>query len=71
MGKITWTDSVRNGRSITKSHGGQGYPIPNKKKANCTCHILHSDGVLKHVTEGKIEGISDGKTRKRTYAVTG
>jgi len=43
----------------------------NKKKANWTGHIVHRDGLLKHVTEGKIEGISDGKTRKKTYGSTG
>jgi len=43
-----------------------------KTKANWTCHILHKDGLLKHATEEKIEGISDGKTRKKTcsYWVT-
>jgi hypothetical protein len=44
---------------------------PTKAKANWTGHILHKDGLLKHATEEKIEGISDGKTRKKTYAATG
>jgi hypothetical protein len=37
-----------------------------KKKANWICHILHMDclsGAL--LKEGKIEGRSDGKMRKR------
>jgi hypothetical protein len=44
--------------------------VHNKKKANWTGHIVHRDGLLKHVTEGKIECISDGKTRKKTYGAT-
>ena len=67
MGKITWTDSVRNEEALHRAMVDRD----NKKKANWTGHILHRDGLLKHTTEGKIDGISDGKTRKKTCAATG
>jgi hypothetical protein len=42
------------GRSITHSQGGEEYPTYNK--ANWIGHILHSNFLLKHVSEGRIEG---------------
>jgi hypothetical protein len=40
----------------------------NKKNmnANRNCYILRRNCLLKHVTEGKNEGISDRKTRRKT-----
>jgi ppGpp synthetase/RelA/SpoT-type nucleotidyltranferase len=36
-----------------------------RRKVDCVDHILLKNCILKHVTEGNIEGrISDGKTRK-------
>jgi len=32
--------------------------------------MLHRNCLLKQVTEGKIEGRSEGKTRKNTYAAS-
>ena len=32
MGKISWTDRVRNGRSITKKQNGEEHLTNNKKK---------------------------------------
>jgi hypothetical protein len=37
-----------------------------RRKFNWICHILPRNCLLKHVTEGKIEGISDGKTIEKT-----
>jgi hypothetical protein len=34
--------------------------------ANWVGHILRRNCLLKHVIEGQIEGISNGKTRKKT-----
>jgi hypothetical protein len=35
-------------------------------RANWIGHIFGRNYLLKHVIEGKIEGRSDGKTRKKT-----
>jgi len=46
---------------------GQGrteYPSHNKKKANCTVHILRSRCLRKHVIEGKIEGMTEVAERR-------
>jgi hypothetical protein len=58
-----WTNSVK-----YKSQGGKGYLATSKKEerpttvdASCVRTFL-----LKHIIEGKIEGINDGKTRKKT-----
>ena len=50
-------------RCILHTEGGGG--------ANWIGYVLHRNSLLKHVTEGKIEGrISDGKTRKKTLGAT-
>ena len=36
-----------------------------RRKASWLGHILNTDCLLKHVVEGKIEGRSDGKARKK------
>jgi hypothetical protein len=36
-----------------------------RMRVNWISHILRRDCLLKHVIEGKIEGISDGKTRNK------
>jgi len=38
----------------------------NKKKANWSGHILGRNRLLQQVTEGKIQGRSDGEMRKKT-----
>jgi hypothetical protein len=37
----------------------------NRKKANSVAHISRRNYFLKHVIEEKMEGRSDGKTRKK------
>jgi len=37
-----------------------------RRKFNWIGHILPGNCLLKHVTEGTIEGRSDGKTREKT-----
>jgi hypothetical protein len=36
-----------------------------RRKANWVGHILRGNCLIKHVTEGKLEGRSDGKRRKK------
>jgi hypothetical protein len=38
----------------------------NRRKADWIGHIVRRNCLLKHVIEGKMEGRSDGKTRKKT-----
>ena len=38
----------------------------HRRKSNWIGHVLHRNCLLKHVIEGKIEGRSDGKTKKKT-----
>jgi len=53
-------------RCITLSQEGKEYPTCNKiRKANWNVHILPRKFLLKHVTEGKKEEISDGKTANK------
>jgi hypothetical protein len=49
MESISWTDRVKNGRSVTKSRGGDEYPTYSKKRkrTNCIGHILHRNFLLK------------------------
>ena len=37
-----------------------------RRKSNWTGHSLRRNCLLKHVTDERIEGISDGKTRNKT-----
>jgi hypothetical protein len=48
-------------------------PTMKPRKAKWISHILRRNCLLKHVTDGKIEGRSGfkGKTRKKTKAATG
>ena len=62
MEKISWTDRVRNEEVLEES---RRTGISYKKKTNWIGHILRRNCLLKHVIEGKIEGRSDGKTRKK------
>jgi len=41
-------------------------PTVQRIKTNCIGHILHKNCLLEHVIEGKIEGMRDEKTRKKT-----
>jgi hypothetical protein len=51
---------------VLYSHGGKKYPTYKKKrrKSNWTGHILRRNCLLKHVTEGKIEGRIEVKGRQ-------
>jgi len=69
MGKISWTDHVRNEEVLlrVKEQRNILHEIC-KQKANWIGHILRRNCLLQRVTEGKIQGAdrSDRKTRKKT-----
>jgi hypothetical protein len=64
MEKISWTDCVRNEEVLhrVKEERNILHTI-KRRKAKCIGHILRRDCLLKHVTEGKIEGRMDMKGR--------
>jgi hypothetical protein len=67
MEKISWTDRVRNEEVLhrVKEERNILHTI-KRRKANWIGHILRRNCLLKHATEGKIEGTgSRGKRRKQ------
>jgi len=61
MEKISWTDRVRNGKELHTVKEERNIPQKQKKrrKANCNCHILRKNRLLKHFIEGRIEGMME------------
>jgi hypothetical protein len=58
MEKMSWTDRVRNEKDLQRSKEERNIlHTIKRRKAKWICHILHRSALLKHVTEGKIEGI--------------
>ena len=57
MGKISWTDHVRNEEVLlrVKEQSNILHEISNRK-AKCIVHILRRNSLLQRVTEGKIKG---------------
>jgi hypothetical protein len=66
MGKISWTDRVRNEEVLhrVKEENNILHTII-RRKANWIGHILHRNCLLKHVTEGKLEGRTEMMGRRR------
>jgi hypothetical protein len=57
MEKISWSDQVRNVEIYLRVKEERTILHTIKiKKANCIGHILRRNCLLKHVTEGKVEG---------------
>ena len=56
MEKISWTDLVRNEVFHRIKEERNILLTGRKRKTNLIGHILRSSCLLKHVTEGKIEG---------------
>jgi hypothetical protein len=59
MGKISWTDRVRNGdvlHRVGKERNALHTSKIKRRKANWIGHILHRNCLLKRVSDGKIEG---------------
>ena len=57
MEKISWTDSMRNTKVLHRVKG-ERYIMHTikRRKANWSGHVLRRNCLLKHVTEGKIDG---------------
>jgi hypothetical protein len=66
MGKITWTDHVRNEKVFQRVMEERNIlQTAKRRKANWIGHILCRNYLLKHVTEGKIEGKKEVTGRRR------
>jgi len=55
-------------RAKSIGQGRKEYPTHNKKKANCTGHILRSSCLRKHVIEGNMTGmrtVTERRGRRR------
>jgi len=58
MDKISWTDRVRNVEVLHRFKEERKLLYSIKlRKANRTGHILRRNCILKHVTEGRIQGM--------------
>jgi hypothetical protein len=65
--EITWTNHVRNEEELHRVKEDRNNLCTIQwRKANWICYILHTDCLLKHVTERTIERKSDRKRRKKT-----
>jgi hypothetical protein len=56
MGKISWTDRVRNKVLHTVKEERNALHKIKRRKANWIGHILRRNCLLKHMIEGKLEG---------------
>ena len=74
MEKFSWTDRVRNEEALQRVKTERSIrPTVKPGKAKWISHILRRNCLLKHLTDGKIEGRSEGKgkTRKRHKLLQG
>jgi hypothetical protein len=63
----SWTDRVKNEEVLHRvTEERIILHRVNRRKANWLGKVLRRNCLLKHAIEGKIEGRSDGKTRKKT-----
>jgi hypothetical protein len=63
---ISWSNHVRNEEILQRVKGGRNsQQIIKRRKANWIGHILRRNCLLKHVTEGKIEGRIEVNGRRR------
>jgi hypothetical protein len=70
MEKISWTDRVRNEEVLQGVREDRNMLQKIRRKANCIGHILRRNCLLKHVIEGKTEGLTEvtgrrGRRRKQ------
>jgi len=56
LGKVIWTDRVRNGVLHRVKEKRNIVFTTNRKKAEWFCHILLRYCLLRHIIEGKIDG---------------
>lgn len=64
--KICWTDRVRDEVLQSGTEKRNILITIKKRKANWIGHVLDTNCILKHIVEGKIDGRTDWKTRKKT-----
>jgi len=72
MEKIRWTDRVRNEKVLHRVKEDRNMvPAIYSRKANWIGHILRRNCFLKHVTEGRIEGMKKvaGRRGRRRYQI--
>jgi hypothetical protein len=65
METISWADCVKNEVLHRVKDETNILCTIKRRKANWIDHNLRRKCLLKHVVEGKLEGRSDGKTRKK------
>jgi hypothetical protein len=66
IGKISWTDRVRKEEVLLRVEEERNIVHTIKRmKANWIGHILRRNCLLKHVTEGKIEGTGRRERRRK------
>ena len=68
--KISWTDRVKNEVLHRMNDDRNSVRTIKRSRANWISHTVRRNCLLKHVIERKIEGRSDGRTRKKAYAAT-
>jgi hypothetical protein len=65
--EIIWIDHVRKEGLLRRvKEEWNILHVIQRRKANLIGHIFLRNCLLKYATEGKIEGRSDGETRKKT-----
>jgi hypothetical protein len=64
--KIFWTDRVRNEELLHRVKEERNIlHTVKRRKGNWIGHILRRNCLVKHVIEGKIEGLRGGRRRKQ------
>jgi hypothetical protein len=72
MEKITWTYCVKNGEVLLRVNEERNILCTiTRRKANWVGHTLRRDCLLKHVTEGKIEGTRGRERGRRKQLLDG
>jgi hypothetical protein len=67
MEKISWVDRVRNEEVLHRVKEERNIlHTVKRRKADWIGHILRRNCLIKHVSEGMIEGRTDGKARNKT-----
>jgi ribosomal 50S subunit-associated protein YjgA (DUF615 family) len=71
--EISWTDRVRNEEVLQRVKEERSIvQTIKRRKANWIGHILRGNCLLKHVTEGKVEGmieVTGGRGRRRKEVI--
>jgi inosine/xanthosine triphosphate pyrophosphatase family protein len=65
MENTSWNNRVRNEEVLHRRKEKNILHAIKTRKATWICHIVHSNCLLKHIIEGKIEGGMKVKERQR------